>query len=229
MFDKMAEIIPPGAAGVARVEHLVVTEEQAKFQALRAAINPHRGERPVEPGTLCQLFVNGRLMMSDAENEHATNAKVLHRAHGDVLIAGLGIGMVLMPILRKPGVKTVTVVELHADVDVLVAGYLRNAVTPEQAKKLNIVVGNAFTWNPPKELRFDVIYFDIWPNISTDNLVEITKLKRKYARRLRRENPTAWMGAWCEQALHAKKRRESKEQFVYGGYAREMGECGHAK
>lgn len=228
MFERMADIVPPGTNGSSRVEHLVVTEEQAKFQALRAAINPHRGEVPIQPGTLCQLFVNNQLMMSDSKSEHYSNAEVLRRANGDVLIAGLGLGMVLLPICKKPEVRSVLVLENNVDVMSLVATPIRQALGPDTSK-LTVVLTDAFQWSLPKDQLWDVLYFDIWPDITTDNLPEMTKLKRKFARRLRRDNPKAWMGAWCERELKRRKRHEDHEQRLYGGYSKMMGKCSYAK
>lgn len=228
MFTRMAAVVPVGSNGSARVEHLVVTEEQAKFQALRAAINPHRRERPIEAGTLCQLYVNGTMMMSDAANEHSTNSTVVHKANGDVLIAGLGLGMILLPLCRKPEVRSVLVLENNVDVMSLVTTPIRQALGKD-AEKLTVFWTDAFQWNPAQGQMWDVLYFDVWPTITTDNLMGITKLKRRYARRLRRDNPKAWMGAWCEEQLRAKKRRKDRDDSLYGGYSREMGKCGYAK
>ena len=50
------------------------------------------------PAPLCQLFVDGALVMSDGANEHETNRGVVRKAQGDVLVAGLGIGMICLPI-----------------------------------------------------------------------------------------------------------------------------------
>jgi spermidine synthase len=73
-------------------------------------------------------------MMSDTNMERRSNWQVKDNAHGRVLIAGLGIGMILHPILdptraiisRRAGealqpVEHVTVVELNQDVIDLVA------------------------------------------------------------------------------------------------------------
>jgi hypothetical protein len=48
-------------------------------------------------------------------------------------------------------------------------------------------------------------------NICEDNLDEVTTLKRKFARRLNRENPKCEMMAWQEDHLRY-LRRQSKRQ-----------------
>lgn len=227
MFESMADVVPAGSNGSARVEHVIVTEEAAKFSALRAAINPHRRERPIEAGSLCQLFINGTMMMSDAANEHSTNSYVVYKANGDVLIAGLGLGMILLPICKKPEVRSVTVLENNVDVMSLVSAPIREALGKD-AEKLTIFWADAFKYTPHKEhtQKFDTVYFDIWPTITTASLPEITKLKRRYARRLRRDNQLAWMGAWCEQEIRYRKKQEARDQERYGGYSKLMGRCG---
>jgi hypothetical protein len=64
-----------------------------------------------------------------------------------------------------------------------------------------VIQADAFSWKPPRGELYDVIYFDIWADICTDNLPEISKLKRRYARRLKRKDSGSWMGAWQEPKL----------------------------
>ena len=47
----------------------------------------------VPPGRYARLFVNGTMFMSDTPMERNTNYAVVRNAHGNVLIAGLGIGL----------------------------------------------------------------------------------------------------------------------------------------
>lgn len=56
--------------------------------------------------------------------------------------------------------------------------------------------------------NFDVsIYWDIWPDVCTTNLAEITKLKRRYARRV---NPGGRQLAWVEGLLRRQLARDKK-------------------
>ena len=158
------------------------------------------------------LLLDGDVMMSDTENERLTNRQAVIGAHGDVLIAGLGIGMILIPMLQRPEVRSVTVLEKSADVIALVEPAIREYTI--YASKLAVIEADCFAWVMPKGLKWDWIYFDIWPDICTDNLPEIAQLKRKYSRRLNSEsNPNARMFAWCETKLRAKRRRERHENL----------------
>lgn len=218
MWTPMVEVVPPGEIGKAKVDHVTVSKHDAAFASIR-------GER-LREGALARLFVDGQLMMSDGAYEHATNWDAVFKAQGDVLIAGLGIGMVLVPMLKNPEVRTVTVLENSSDVIELVAPHIRVHVA-EASSKLTVILADVFTWEPPKGKRWDCIYFDIWADICTDNLQEITKLKRCYARKLNRENPKAWMRAWVEDRLRYQKRREDREYRNSYGYAMRCGGIVH--
>jgi len=176
--------IPEGSSGIFRVEHFVVTEEDAKLSRLRAAINPHRDECPVDPGSYTALRRSGKLIMSDTISERWNHEDFVRRAEGDVLIAGLGIGMVAAAVLRKDSVRHVTIVEKEVDVIKLVAGHL-----PRQ-DKLEMLCADVLTWKPQRNRRWDHAWFDIWDGVCEDNLQDITRLKRRFCKR------AAAMGFW---------------------------------
>ena len=59
----------------------------------------------ITPGTYIRLTHNGECVMSDTNMEKNTNRKFCSKAHGDIIIGGLGIGMIIMAIQDKPEVK----------------------------------------------------------------------------------------------------------------------------
>lgn len=201
MFTPMHKVLKPGEVGKARLEVFTITESQARLEMVL-----HSRER-VAAGRYVRLFSNGYQQMptmSDTPHEQITNSGVVWKARGDVFIGGLGIGMILVPILAKPEVKSVTVVEKDPDVIKLVGAQLKH-------KKLKIVEGDVFTWSPPPDARWDTIYFDIWTELSTDQLPEMAKLHHRYARRKR---PGGWMGSWRQDEMRD-RRREEREQERY--------------
>jgi len=222
IYDKyvpMRKVIPPGRSGRVAVEHFTVSEADAKFSAMRAAIKADRDiEVPageyvrlvIAPKSLADKCLGdlssdgefpGDVMMSDTQMEQNTNIEFLIQARGRVLVAGLGLGMVLIPTLKKDLVESIQVLELSPDVIKLVEPHLRKYLTKKANKKLTITQADIFEWNPQKGEKWDTIYFDIWADSSEENLEQVTRLKRKFARRLNRENPDAWMGAWKESDL----------------------------
>lgn len=203
-FDPMTKHVPEGAKGLAKVEHFKVTQQESDFTRMRSAFG--RRDEYVPAGDYVRLYVGHTLMMTDTEMERSSNTNVVNAAKGDVLIAGLGVGMILVPILRKADVKTVTVVEKFQDVVDLVDPAVRKAVSEAEAKKLSVVTADVFTWEPPKGQKWDCIYFDIWPNICVDNLEEMARLHRRFARRKRTKE--SWMESWKRGYLQAMKGRE---------------------
>jgi hypothetical protein len=192
-FPRMAELLPEAERGLARVRHLTLEGEAAR----RA--NYVAGEYiPTPPGAYALLFIKSEsgsstCMMSDLSYERSTCLEVVERAHGDVLIAGLGLGMILHPILEKLEVERVTLVEKFPDVIALISPTLPTT------SKLTIVTADIFEWTPPPSARFDVIWFDIWPDVALSRLAEMAELHRRFAPYLKAENPACWMESWHRQ------------------------------
>lgn len=198
-YPRMVDILPPGKSGDAEITHFTVSEKASRFTALRAAQHPGAY---VAPGSYAQLTVGRTLMMTDTQNEQRTNWGVVWNAHGHVFIAGLGIGMILHPIAAKPEVTKITVLENSQGVIDLVQGTL--------PAKVEVIQGDIFEYKPAKGTKFDCIYFDIWPNITTDNLPEMATLHRRFARC---KTPGGWMDSWCRDYLKSQKRREKQNPW----------------
>lgn len=91
-----------------------------------------------------------------------------------MLITGLGIGVCLQGLLRKPDIEHVTVVEKSACVIALVAGHYQAMFGPE---RMTFVCADAFAWLPPgvaagteaavvspaRSPLYDYAWHDIWP------------------------------------------------------------------
>jgi spermidine synthase len=109
---------------------------------------------------------------------------------GDVLITGLGLGMVAETILRSQPDSTtsVTVVEAASEVIDLVGPHLE-ATHPS---RLTIVHADAFAWTPPEDVRFSVVWHDIWPNpFDPRSVTESRQLMARY------ERCADWQGSWA--------------------------------
>ncbi len=99
--------------------------------------------------------------MLDMPSEAATNDPFASQAHGNVLLAGLGIGYVLYMTLRNPRVSHITVIEKNPAVIRRFETDLRPLFPdPERFK---IIEGDALEfWTPDYLSRFDSIFADIW-------------------------------------------------------------------
>lgn len=207
-FVPMFDIIPEGKSGNAKVGYFTVSDEEAERFNLRNLINK-KPEFNILPGKYTRLLIDGEVVMSDTPFEQRTNQEVVEAAKGNVLIAGLGIGMILVPILQNPRVESVTVVEKSADVAALVYTSLvtNGPFTADERMKLVMVVEDISNFIP-KPKYFNTIYFDIWPSVKTDNLISGEKLKKQFRKHLK---PGGWMKMWVEKDLRKRKVKEDKE------------------
>lgn len=187
--------LKPGTRGPWTVEVFEVSEADAERTKLGAMMHG-RGYVPAGTYTALKHKAWG-IVMSDTPDERLDHRFAISAAHEHVLITGLGIGMVVAAVLAKPTVTKVTVVEKDADVIALVAPQITDP-------RFEVIHADAFEYKPPKGTRYGAVWHDIWSNICADNLPEMTKLKRKFARR------TDWQGCWAE--------RECRRRRGWGGY-----------
>lgn len=203
MFTSMVEILPDRLES----DNFVIEHfEISKDDAIREMITARLRTLPGKFVRLCRKK-SRVVVMSDTFHKRLTNQKVVEEARGDVLIAGFGIGMILVPILLNPAVRTVTVVEISPEVPAMVLPYLPNT------EKLQIVYADVMEWKPPKGQQWDTIYFDIWDHISADNYPQMKTLRRRFGRR-----SLGWMGAWCENECRRAHRAFIKEEKEWGQY-----------
>lgn len=174
------ERIPEGELGTARVVH----DSPDELTRMRAAFD----RQPLNADTYTRLFVDGQLYMTDAEFECWTNMDFVHKAFGNVLIAGLGLGLVLQPLINSSVVESITILERSSDVIALIGPRY-------EYPKLTLVHADVHEWTPPKK-TYHFIYFDIWANVpNSDTLAEIRTLKQRYRSSLAKHGRSL---AWCE-------------------------------
>ena len=73
--------------------------------------------------------------------------------------------------------------------------------------RLEIIHADAFEWKPPKGVRYNCVWHDIWDYICTDNLPEMHKLHRKYGRRC------DYQESWCRSVCEYEKRQEKRYYY----------------
>lgn len=173
--------VPDGVSGNWRVETFTVSQADSDFTRIRSMLRP---DEFVPPGTYKRLMRGGTVVMSNTPFEIRTNRAIIREAEGDVLINGLGLGMVLTAILANPKVRSVTVIEKEADVIALVGPSFRDP-------RVTIIHADALTYTPPKGKKWDTVWHDIWDFVCGDNLPQMKALHRKYGRR------ASWQGSWC--------------------------------
>ena len=178
-----------GSKGAWRLRKFTISEQEAKMDWLRCAING-RKERAVEAGEYWMLTEHGSIYMSNTPAEVRDHMKFIETARGSVLIAGLGLGMVVQALLDRGQCHRIVIVEKSQDVIDLVSPYY-------QDHRVEIVCSDIFDYRPTE--HFDYAWFDIWPEISGDNYPQMKRLHRKFAKSVSNRS------SWC--------RRESRKLY----------------
>ena len=119
------------------------------------------------PGTYEILYNNDKqiVVMSDNLMEIEDQEEFLGVAEGHIVIGGLGLGIITLRLLKKKGIKSITVIEIDQDVIDLVSPRLTSY--PE----VSVVQGDVRNFNC-NILKFspDYVYMDIWDNACRSSL-----------------------------------------------------------
>lgn len=210
----MHKVLPPGERRTAKIDYKEARPGELAVDNLQAALSD-RPDRICPPGTYTRLLTkrvpedpeNSEwcVMMTDAPYEIRSSMEFIENARGSVLVAGLGLGATLLPVLRKKKVTTVTVLEKNPDVISLVEKHIRRRAGKKQ---LNIIQADAHTWTAGKGWLWDTIWLDIWPDVSAGNLVDMRVLRKKFSRWLASDG---WLGVWEWDFLHEQDARIARE------------------
>lgn len=155
----------------------------------------------VPVGEYVRLVYKNETLMSNTPMEIRTNETFCRLAHGDVLIGGLGIGMIVLPIMEKENVRTITILEKNQEVIDIISTQLNfNG-------KVKIVQADVFTWEPADGTCYDCIYLDIWPYINNEIYhQEMKPLKERYQKYLKpvSESKNRFIRCWAEKEARRK-------------------------
>lgn len=162
-----------------------------------------------QPHTICYDHINsfeigkeylilgmkdGSAMMTDHPHELATNQKFLNAASGDVLIFGLGLGLIIFPLLHSEDIKSITIIEKDPHLPHVVGEIIKEH---DVHNKVKIEYGDATLMhnNMDPNKKYDTIYFDIWPNIDAESIKQMEIFHALYRPFLRDEN--SYIDSWC--------------------------------
>ena len=121
---EMWKILPEKQIGDFQISHFEIEECHVTALLLKDILD-HRSEyTKLRPGKFVRLCKKGSIIMSDMPMEYQTNSEFIQNAHGDVLIAGLGIGLVLIAVQDNLEVKTITIIERHQEIIDLIFPHL---------------------------------------------------------------------------------------------------------
>mgnify|MGYP002631618102 CR=1 FL=1 len=189
--------VKAGTSGIWEIDKFEVSEKEARRFNLGETI---RGtNRHIAPGFYWRLTCSGRgTIMSNTPAELRDHAAFIDAAHGDVLINGLGLGACLYLILKKPEVKSVTVIEISQDVIDLVGKYFTDP-------RVTIICADALKWRPQKSVRYDCVWHDIWDAICGDNYPTMNTLQRVYGYK------SDWQSSWVKKRVKELYKEDLKE------------------
>lgn len=185
--------VPEGKRGDWEVKKFVISKYGS-----RSSINTYGSRAPLF-GKYTKLTYKGKVVMSDTDAEIHDHLEPVQKAKGDILINGLGLGLVLLNCMEKSEVISATIIERSIDVIALVAPHYINMY----GERLEIIHADAMTWKPPKGNRYGMVWHDIWPSISADNYEQMKTLHRRYGRRC------DWQGSWCKDEAQKLKKKKS--------------------
>jgi hypothetical protein len=140
--------------------------------------------------TVVKLTENGNTWMSDNPFEVESSMGAVENARGDVLIGGLGIGM--LPTLMKDKVDRIDIVELNQEVIDLVFHQVAT-------EKMKIIHGDVIQYLKSTEKRYDFICVDIWPDtfLPMWDIISVKEL----AQRCLKPGGDIW--CWLQELYHA--------------------------
>lgn len=190
--------VPDGRRGPWTIDTFTIDRTEAAIANISGFAN---GTTMVMPGTFRRLHHAQRgIVMSNTRMEVVTNLGPYLHATGRVLVFGLGLGMLLDALLRKPAVTFVRVVEIDPDVIALVAP----TFVERYGARVEIVQADARAYLPdPAEPVWDYVWADIWDEISHVNLPDMARFGRRWNKRVAKK-----FEAWSRDYLRREARAE---------------------
>lgn len=188
---------PAGKAGKWQIDEFTITPFEARCFNVDLAMSFSHPMMHIRAGKYKRLtFIDAKdgkrkVMMSNTPMEVSTNREAYDAATGDVLINGLGMGMLLEAILHKPGVRSVRVIEREQEVIDLVGPHFTDP-------RVQIIKADAMEYRPNKGEHFNYAWHDIWPRITDENLPEMAILGRRYNKRV-----ADAQGHWCRNFIRS--------------------------
>lgn len=214
-YTQLCTILPEIEKDGLKLQHFQLTEKEVSWERTRNSREYWLVAGLKFNYTYTKLIYDNELWMSDTPMEQNTNREFLNNANGDVLVYGLGIGLIIFPLLNDPEIKSITVVELDKRV---IDFILPSIKLQDTENKLTVIQGDADIYYQQfeKNRKFDTIYFDIWPSITTDNYEHIKTLERKHRKFINRQNPNFFINSWMKEYLARIIKRE--KSYSYGFY-----------
>lgn len=139
---------------------------------------------PTDGRTYTALHRGNITVMSDSDESVSDMPTLQDHAKGHVLVSGLGLGLMIQAL---DGLyDRMTIIEQSEDVIKLVWP------TFQANTKIELVVADARTWEPPRGAHYDVAWHDIWDRDHKDNIPEMLAIEAKYADKVDWQDTWSW-------------------------------------
>lgn len=173
-----ADSIPAGEAGLWKVRKVRFREAMAKKTGI-----PEGRYTYLTRWTEKSMHQAGECVMNDTPGELRKHLEFVLRAHGRVLVTGLGLGCVVRGLLERPAVEQVDVVEREADVLRLVE---EHAWPWPPRVRVRLHHAEALAWIRGRRDRWDCAWHDLWsdpdrgePNLAVTHMELFVTLRRR--------------------------------------------------
>ena len=136
--------------------------------------------------------------MSITPNEIITMEKHINKAHGNIVVFGLGLGYFPFMCALKEEVKSITIIENDRQIIDIFQKYLFPQFINQE--KIRIVNSDAFDVIK-KELHYDFAFVDLWHN-AEDGIKPFLQFKS-----IEKDNPNTTFAYWLDNSFYAFLRR----------------------
>lgn len=187
--------IPEGKSGNCRIEHRIIPKGNVVVvrSAREAVFGGGKAESYFAPHDLRihYLVEEGvATWTTDLPQEIRSQLPCIEDFHGDVLVGGLGVGLIVAALRRNPKVYTITVVEQSPDVIKLVWDHLK----PDET--CSVVQADLFQYlrdyKASGARKFACAYYDIWCPNSEDVLFTHVRSLRELSKGVVFDKVTCW-------------------------------------
>ena len=151
MPTRQRVILPEGISGDFAIRHFTGQTTDYMWESYLNMKSETAEEYTVLTKEGCSMPI-----MQDSFAEYREHQWLWDNATGDVLIGGLGIGLVHQTLMDNPNVTSVTIVENSQDVIDLVWDDCAKDDT------FTLIKEDIETWIPPADSSWDVGWFDTW-------------------------------------------------------------------
>jgi hypothetical protein len=127
------------------------------------------------------LNKNGEFILSNSNYMLKFYKPYLDEINGEILFFGLGLGLLILPLLNDPSVTKIDIVEI--DLNVIDYVYDKRIKSLDINNKINIINQNVF--NLTTTNTYDYILMDIWSEIKSNTNDEINFLTNKFTPNLK--------------------------------------------